>query len=359
MRRIYSVFMKSLRVFIVIALSIVFGVVYASGARKVIFDTDMGSDIDDALALLVLLDYHKAGKIDLAGITISKDNAYSSIYTDVVNNFYGYKNIPIAVVREGIGKDDGCYTRASTDLKDSCGRYVFSRNIDATCNLEEAVHFLRRTLASLPEGEKATLVVVGFATNLARLLESGPDNISPLDGTSLVKEKVDFISMMAANFDKASLENPQDSRPEWNVLMDPRSAKTVFERCPVDIVFSGFEVGKAVRFPHDKIDEVLYGNPTNPVKISYDAHARTADKKTGRHNRPCWDLTSALYAADPDCKFFELSERGKVSLVNNKGSNSFTPDKSGRDRYLILKPENIQALTDKLVELCSLKPNGM
>ncbi len=351
--------MKTLRTVLILALSLSIGALAASGERKVIFDTDMGSDIDDALALLVLLNYHKAGKIDLIGVTISKDNPYSAVYTDVVNNFYGYSDIPIAVVKNGIGKEDGFYTRASTDLKDSCGRYVFSRNIDSSCELEEAVHFLRRTLASLPEGEKATLVVVGFATNLARLLESGPDEFSGLDGVALVKDKVDFISMMAANFDRKSLDNPEGSKPEWNVLMDPKSAKTVFEKCPVDIVFSGSEVGSAVRFPHDKIDEVLHGNPVNPVKISYDAHARVADKKTGRHNRPCWDLTSALYAADPDCGFFGLSERGKVSLVNEKGANSFTPDGRGRDRYLILKPENVPSLIEKFAELCSLKPKGM
>ena len=43
----------------------------------VIFDTDMGNDIDDALALQMLFNYDRDGLIDLKGITISKCNPHS------------------------------------------------------------------------------------------------------------------------------------------------------------------------------------------------------------------------------------------------------------------------------------------
>ena len=46
----------------------------------VIFDTDVGNDIDDVLAMQMLFNYEKAGKIDLLGITISKSNPYSIEY---------------------------------------------------------------------------------------------------------------------------------------------------------------------------------------------------------------------------------------------------------------------------------------
>ena len=36
----------------------------------VIFDTDVGNDIDDVLAMQMLFNYEKAGTIDLLGITI-------------------------------------------------------------------------------------------------------------------------------------------------------------------------------------------------------------------------------------------------------------------------------------------------
>ena len=40
----------------------------------VIFDTDIGNDIDDVLALQMLFNYEKKGKVKILGITISKSN---------------------------------------------------------------------------------------------------------------------------------------------------------------------------------------------------------------------------------------------------------------------------------------------
>lgn len=45
-----------------------------TSAIPVILDTDVGNDIDDVLAMQMLLNYEKKGKIDLLGITISKCN---------------------------------------------------------------------------------------------------------------------------------------------------------------------------------------------------------------------------------------------------------------------------------------------
>lgn len=47
-----------------------------TSAIPVILDTDVGNDIDDVLAMQMLLNYEKKGKIDLLGITISKCNPY-------------------------------------------------------------------------------------------------------------------------------------------------------------------------------------------------------------------------------------------------------------------------------------------
>ena len=44
---------------------------------RVIFDTDMGNDIDDALALAMLNNYIDMGLVDMLGVVSSKDNPYS------------------------------------------------------------------------------------------------------------------------------------------------------------------------------------------------------------------------------------------------------------------------------------------
>ena len=49
---------------------------------RVIFDTDLGNDIDDVLALQMLLNYEQEGKIDLLGITLCKANPATIAFTD-------------------------------------------------------------------------------------------------------------------------------------------------------------------------------------------------------------------------------------------------------------------------------------
>src|SRR5690606_12647502 len=69
---------------------------------SVIFETDMGNDIDDGLALDMLYKYLDQDKIDLLGISINKDNEYSPKFIDIMNTWYGYPHIPIAVVNNGV-----------------------------------------------------------------------------------------------------------------------------------------------------------------------------------------------------------------------------------------------------------------
>src|SRR5690606_28346082 len=62
-----------------------------------------------------------------------------------------------------------------------------------------AVEVLRQVLAKSVD-HSITLVQVGLAANLADLLESPPDAISPLGGVELVQRKVRFLSVMAGEF---------------------------------------------------------------------------------------------------------------------------------------------------------------
>src|SRR6266513_6120748 len=76
----------------------------ALGAQpvSVIFDTDMGNDVDDALALAVLHALESRGESRLLAVTVTKDEPYAAPYIDIVNTFYGRPDIPIGVVHSGI-----------------------------------------------------------------------------------------------------------------------------------------------------------------------------------------------------------------------------------------------------------------
>src|SRR5687767_15975095 len=73
---------------------------------KLIFDTDMGNDIDDALALGVIHALQSRGECELLAVTITKDNPKAAPFVDLVNTFYGRGDIPIGMVRDGKAPDD-------------------------------------------------------------------------------------------------------------------------------------------------------------------------------------------------------------------------------------------------------------
>ena len=61
------------------------------------------------------------------------------------------------------------------------------------------MRLLRQTLAGRPD-RSVVIVQVGFSTNLARLLDSPADDVSPLKGRDLVAAKVRLLSLMAGAF---------------------------------------------------------------------------------------------------------------------------------------------------------------
>jgi hypothetical protein len=60
---------------------------------RLIFDTDMGNDIDDALALGVIHALQNRRECELLAVTVTKDNEFSAPFVDLVNTFYGRGDI--------------------------------------------------------------------------------------------------------------------------------------------------------------------------------------------------------------------------------------------------------------------------
>src|SRR6202167_5725984 len=147
----------------------------AATPLDVIFDTDMGNDVDDALALAMLHAFASRGEVKLLAVTVSKDNPWAAEYVRMVNEYYGRGSIPVGIVHDGKTTDDGKYVRQVCELH--------GRHLDQAA-VQDAVELLRKTLAGESDGA-VTLIQVGFSTNLARLLESTPDHYSNLNGMDL------------------------------------------------------------------------------------------------------------------------------------------------------------------------------
>src|ERR1035437_801616 len=62
----------------------------------IIFDTDMGSDVDDAGALAVLHKLVDHGEAEIAGVIFSSGkNKYGIGVCDAINTWYGRGNLPL------------------------------------------------------------------------------------------------------------------------------------------------------------------------------------------------------------------------------------------------------------------------
>src|SRR5882757_2449748 len=68
---------------------------------NVIFDTDMGNDVDDALALAMLHAFQSRHEVNLLAITVTKDNKWAAPYIALVDTFWAPTEIPIGTVRNG------------------------------------------------------------------------------------------------------------------------------------------------------------------------------------------------------------------------------------------------------------------
>src|ERR1700726_2950845 len=78
-------------------------------ARPLIFDTDMGNDIDDALALAMLHALSDRGECDLIGVTLTNAHPAAVPYIRILNPFYGRGDLPVgaAIKERKAGAGDG------------------------------------------------------------------------------------------------------------------------------------------------------------------------------------------------------------------------------------------------------------
>lgn len=306
----------------------------------IIFDTDIGNDVDDVMALAMIHTLESRGACKLLAVTITKDEPKAAAFTDAVNTFYRRPDIPIGAVRNGATKETGKFLGLADDEK------KYPHDLKSGNGAPEAISLLRQTLAAQPD-QSVTLIQVGFFTNFARLLASPPDAHSPLNGRDLIAKKVKILSLMAGAFQTINFEN---YHPEYNVIKDILSVRKLAKEWPTPILWSALEIGLAATYPHESIEQDFNYVPTHPVKEAYLRY------NPPPHDRPTWDLTSVLAAVYPDRGYFDLSPKGTVEILDD-GFTRFKEDKNGRDQYLILDPLKASRVREALVQLTCAPPH--
>ncbi|MDO4576466.1 MAG: nucleoside hydrolase [Planctomycetia bacterium] len=299
---------------------------------QLIYDTDMGNDIDDAFALSIIHTLISQGKCELLGITLTKSNLNAARYCKAYNTVYGRPDIPIGLVPNGPAPEDGRYVGKVLEMKNADGspRYPYPADFVP----EDSVRLLRRLLAQA-EDHSVVIAQVGFSTNLARLLDTPADDLSPLTGRELAEKKVCLVSAMAGGFLNYS------HHKEYNVVTDIPSAQKVFHEWPGEIVFSGFEIGIDIHITKEDVEKNFPAD--HILRRSFDLYCTWGKAST-------WDLTSVLFAVECEGErdYYTLTSFGNV-MVADDSTTTFTPDKRGHRRLFVMTPEQKKRVAEQLL----------
>lgn len=278
-----------------------------------IFDTDMGADCDDVMALTYLTYAKRHGMIRLLAVTHCLDTPYGVPAIRSFFRFFGEAVPPVGRMVGGAHISDQ-YVQGMAE------KFATGADFDAA---EPAARVLRRALVEAEN--ECVICAVGQFTNIAALLESEPDDICPLSGVELVREKCRELVLMAAKL--------RSSEPEWNVKWDVPAAKTTFDRSPVPITVLPSETGIDMITGKELVEKYGDSTPLTLSFILFNTHvcAHSCDPlKSGRHS---WDPATAVYAVEGVKDFLVKSERGRIDITAT-GSTTFIPAEDGNVRVL-------------------------
>ncbi len=316
-------------------------------AIKVIFDTDIGGDIDDVFALALLHVFQDRGVSELLAVTTSNRCPEAPRFVAAINNQFGRPDIPVGLGAVG-GRVDDNYLSAVTKQTE---KYPVPANYQE----QDALQLLRKTLAAAQD-KSVVIVQVGFSSNLAALLDSPADDISDLSGAELVAKKVRLLSVMGGGFTLDKSVDPQyyGEICEWNIANDVPAALKIARKWPTPILFSGAEVGDRIRLSPVSLKNDYQGRG-EILRDAYLAWAQTCAPGEGLdHARPTWDLTSVFFVLRPEegRDYFTLSEPGRVDF-DDKGKTIFTPDPNGTRRAFLIDQAAAIRVREAFVNLCS------
>jgi inosine-uridine nucleoside N-ribohydrolase len=196
---------------------------------KILLDTDIGGDVDDAVALAYLLSHPDC---DLLGITTVAGGPALRASLATVLCIAAGKDIPIY---PGADRAIG----AAQPLNDPEQATVLPRWPHETEFPQgQAVEFLRRTIQAHP-GE-VILLTIGPLTNAGMLFSQYPEVAPLLKG----------LVIMGGIY---SPDYPDKNRDEWNLKCDPQATEIVY-RTPVKLHRSiGLDVTEKVVMPAEEV----------------------------------------------------------------------------------------------------------
>ena len=299
--------------------------------ERVIFDTDVGGDVDDAGALAVLHALADRGEIALLAMGVVIGHEAAVPFVHAVNTWYGRPELPIGTIKSGAP-----YARDEY-MVPIVAAYPHSLTRETA---PDVVKLYRQVLASQPD-RSVTLIVVGPATNIHNLLKSGPDEHSPLTGVELMRRKIKFYG--AGGNGNSGLPK---GKCGFNYYMDLNAASGELELLPSDFptVYAG---GSG---PKLKIGSALsQARPDHIIRKSYEAYYKGTAK-----DRETWDQLRVLYGSRPSSRsLWNTYPAGTIS-VGQDSIITWTEKPDQNRAYAYVK--DMEAMRKILTELMMYDP---
>lgn len=313
---------------------------------KIIFDTDIGGDCDDAGALALIHRLCDKGEAELLAVTHCGNGAYYAGCIDAINRFFG-RQVPVGINYAAKPPEDACGVYAAA-LCDTFKNAYPSHTYQTPDGPMDTLALLRKTLWEADDNS-VTLVVTGALSSMARLILSEPDDICNLSGRELVAQKLNRTVLMGGRFFESwpmviyESGNPTHHIITWEYNIKGsayETAKAVFENWDSELVLSSYEIGTYIR---TMVGYAQRADEGDPVAHAYQLH----NNDTGRCS---WDHTAVLEAIRPG-QYWNFHEYGKIS-VDEEMVTHWNPSHDGKHTYLLPKVdyEDIRQVIDDLVD---------
>ena len=269
--------------------------------KLLLIDTDLETDCDDAGALALAHRLVGQGRIRLLATVADTASTWTGAAVQAIQRYYGRSELPVGIRP---GPDPEPYRAWLAELRQRNFPF-YTRELAESAGVrpggnffpEAGVALYRRILAGAPDGG-VTCCAIGLTGVLAGLLESGPDDWSPLSGRELVAHKVaELVTMSSAS--------EVDGVEEFNWRMDPVAAARVTASWPGRLTVSS-PGGEVLTAP----------GGAGPAAQAY---RRWGGNQTG-FRRPSWDLLAVLYAAGLAGAYLERVPGGTVRFEPETGA---------------------------------------
>ena len=303
--------------------------IHASTQPAIIFDTDIGSDCDDAGALAVLHKLADKNEVKILGTIFSSNaNPYGIGTIAAINRYYGRGDLPLGQYQGStiIGDPNDSYTKYIATGRNQYGHHVVDQG-------PELVSTYKKILQDQPD-KSVTIVTVGHPVGLFYL-------VNDPEGLELVRKKVSrWIAMTLTD------EKPQN---DWNFGKNGTASYIcgLLKLWPTDVYFSG--AGNDVITGNIKLPKTPMNNP---VRKSYEMWGNNALK----NGRSSWDQIAVLYAVRPQYFSTEAGELRQNDVMETYWRPAGDQSALSRNHFKIIPTIRKEEMESIIEELMSEKP---